>query len=98
MSVHGGLTGLRGRELAAHHELGQLGGGGPSGSRVATVVPARMTVMASATDSTSSSLWEMKMIVMPSAFSSLEVVEELSTSCGTSTAVGSSRIRIRAPR
>ena len=48
-----------------------------AGLRVATVVPARMTVMSSATASTSSSLWEMKMIVMPSRLSSREVVEQL---------------------
>ena len=60
------------------HQLGQLGGASSSsGSTVATVVPARMTVMASATDSTSSSLWEMKMTVMPSRFSSREVAEQL---------------------
>ena len=64
----------------------------------ATVLPWRMTVMASATDSTSSSLWEMKMTVDPLATSSRREANSSSTSWGTSTAVGSSRMMIRAPR
>ena len=69
-----------------------------AGSTVATVVPRRMTVMESATESTSSSLWEMKMTVSPSLLSSRRLSKSSSTSWGTNTAVGSSRIRILAPR
>ncbi len=47
------------------------------GSTDATVRPARMTVMASATASTSSSLWLMKMTVTPSAVSSRSDAEQL---------------------
>ncbi len=68
------------------------------GSTDATVVPRRMTVMSSATESTSPSLCEMKMTVRPSDLSSRRLSKSASTSCGTSTAVGSSRIRVRAPR
>ena len=68
------------------------------GSTSATVRPARMTVIASATDSTSSSLWEMKITVTPPATSSRREAKSSSTSWGTSTAVGSSRMMMRAPR
>ena len=68
------------------------------GRTSATVVPLRMTVIASATLSTSSSLCEMKMTVRPSAFSSRRLSNSSSTSWGTRTAVGSSRMMIRAPR
>lgn len=68
------------------------------GSAVPTVVPRRMTVISSATESTSPSLWEMKMTVRPSDFSSRRLSKSASTSCGTRTAVGSSRISVRAPR
>ena len=47
------------------------------GSTDATVRPARTTVMASATASTSSSLWLMKMIVTPSAVELAQRCEEL---------------------
>ena len=47
------------------------------GSAVPTVVPRRMTVIASATLRTSSSLCEMKMTVRPSRLSSREVAEQL---------------------
>ena len=63
-----------------------------------TVLPWRITVIASACLSTSSSLWEMKMIVAPSVVSSRNERNNSSTSCGTRTAVGSSRIRMLAPR
>ena len=46
------------------------------GLTVATVVPRRMTVMSSAIASTSSSLWEMKIRVWPSALELTEVVEQ----------------------
>ncbi len=68
------------------------------GSASPTVVPRRMTLIASATESTSCSLCEMKMTVTPSALSSRRFAKSASTSWGTRTAVGSSRIRIRAPR
>ncbi len=63
-----------------------------------TVRPARMTVIASALPSTSSSLCEMKMTVAPCSVRSRRDANSSSTSCGTRTAVGSSRIRMRAPR
>ena len=57
-------------QLAAHHHLGQLAARDvPSGRPWRRSAPRRITVIESATASTSSSLWEMKMIVMPSAFS-----------------------------
>ena len=62
------------------------------GSTVRTVVPRRITVISSATESTSSSLWLMKMTEMPSFFSPRRLPNSSSTSCGTRTAVGSSRI------
>ena len=62
------------------------------GSTVSTVVPRRITVIASATESTSSSLCEMNRTVRPSDLSSRRLSKSSSTSCGTSTAVGSSRM------
>ena len=53
--------------------------------------------MASAIDRTSSSLWEMNRMVSPWALSSRRLVNSSSISWGTSTAVGSSRITMRAP-
>ena len=69
-----------------------------AGSTSATVRPARMTVMASATFSTSSSLCEMKMTVTPRATSPRRESNSSSTSWGTRTVVGSSRMMIRALR
>lgn len=69
-----------------------------AGSALPTVVPRRMTVISSATESTSPSLCEMKMTVRPWDFSPRRFSKSASTSCGTRTAVGSSRIRMRAPR
>ena len=69
-----------------------------SGRTVDTVVPLRMTVISSATCSTSSSLCEMNRTVSPSSLSSRRLSKSSSTSWGTSTAVGSSRMRILAPR
>ena len=57
-----------------------------------------MTVMASATDSTSSSLWEMKIDRDAVGDQLAERANSSSTSWGTSTAVGSSRMMMRAPR
>lgn len=68
------------------------------GSTVSMVVPRRITVMLSATLSTSSSLCEMNRTVRPSFFSSRRLSKSSSTSCGTSTAVGSSRMSVLAPR
>ena len=57
-----------------------------------------ITVISSATASTSSNLCEMNNTVRPSDLSPRRFANSSSTSCGTSTAVGSSRIRMRAPR
>ncbi len=64
----------------------------------ATVVPRRITVTVSETRSTSSSLWLMNSTETPSARRPSKLSNSSSTSCGTSTAVGSSRISTRAPR
>ena len=69
-----------------------------AGQHGPTVVPRRITVMSSAIASTSSSLWEMKRTERPSARRSRRLPKSASTSCGTRTAVGSSRITIWAPR
>ncbi len=57
-----------------------------------------MTVIRSQISFTSFSLWEMKMIVCPFFLNSSSSRKSSSVSCGVRTAVGSSRIRIRAPR
>ena len=54
--------------------------------------------MRSAISSTSFSLWLMKMIDFPSALRLRMIPNSSSASCGVSTAVGSSRMRISAPR
>ncbi len=64
----------------------------------ATSLPWRSTATRSATAMTSFSLWEMKMIESPSATMAFKVLKRVSTSLGASTAVGSSRMRTRAPR
>ena len=64
----------------------------------ATSLPARSTAMRCDTRSTSASLWLMKMIDSPCATIWAKVSNKPSLSCGVSTAVGSSRIRMRAPR
>ena len=69
-----------------------------SGLTEATVVPRRSTVMSSAIARTSSSLWEMKSRVLPLLLRSRRFSKSASTSCGTSTAVGSSRMMMLAPR
>ena len=69
----------------------------PAG-RVATSRPSRSTATRSATRSTSSSLWLMKTTERPAAASPRRTASSSSASCGVSTAVGSSRIRISAPR
>ena len=67
-------------------------------STVSIVLPSRSTVTRSATAFTSCSLCEMKMIVRPSPAITRRVSNSDSDSCGVSTAVGSSRIRICASR
>ncbi len=63
-----------------------------------TVLPCRMTVIVSEISSTSGSLWAMKMTVQPCSTSERTATKSSDTSCGASTAVGSSRIRMRARR
>ena len=70
----------------------------PAVSTVAIERPPRSTVTRSATAFTSFSLCEMKITVLPSAAIARSVSKSASASCGVSTAVGSSRIRIRASR
>src|SRR6516165_3435284 len=65
---------------------------------VPTAVPARSTVTRSEMASTSGSLCEMKITLVPLAAISRTVATNCRTSCGVSTVVGSSRMRIRAPR
>ncbi len=65
---------------------------------LATSTPARSTATRCETRSTSSSLWLMKMMDSPCATICDKVSNRASPSCGVSTAVGSSRIRMRAPR
>ncbi|CAA9302655.1 MAG: hypothetical protein AVDCRST_MAG40-457, partial [uncultured Gemmatimonadaceae bacterium] len=64
----------------------------------ATVAPARITVIASLTSITSSSLCVMSTTVPPWSRSARSTRQRSRTSGGESTAVGSSRMRMRAPR
>ena len=64
----------------------------------ATSRPARNTAMRCDTRITSPSLWLMKMIDRPCATIWPSTSNRASLSCGVSTAVGSSKIRMRAPR
>ena len=66
-------------------------------ARVATSRPPRSTATRSETRSTSSSLWLMKITDSPCATSWRSVAKSDCASAGVSTAVGSSRIRMRAP-
>ena len=61
-------------------------------------LPPRITVMVSAISSTSSNLCEMNKIVTPLSFNLFKFKNNSLTSCGTNTAVGSSKIKIFAPR
>ncbi len=71
----------------------------PSGSTSDAVTrPARMTVIRSAMARTSPSLWLMKTTLLPAAVIARSVTNSSSASWGARTAVGSSMIRIRAPR
>ena len=67
------------------------------GMRV-TVAPCRMTVMVSDTSITSSSLCVMSTTVPPASRNERSTAHSSRTSKGESTAVGSSRMRILAPR
>ena len=70
----------------------------PSVGTVSIFLPRRSTVTRSAISSTSSSLWLMKTIETPSSFSARSTWNSSCVSCAVSTAVGSSRIRMRASR
>ena len=66
--------------------------------RSPTILPRRRTLMRSATSSTSPSLWVMKMRALPASRSERTMPKNSSTSCGVSTAVGSSKISTLAER
>ena len=63
-----------------------------------TTLPRRRTVIRSAISSTSSSLWLMNTMVLPDSRNRRRLPNSSGVSCGVSTAVGSSRIRISTPR
>ena len=63
-----------------------------------TTRPRRITVMRSATARTSRSLWVMNTMEVPCSRSARITVISSSVSCGVSTAVGSSRMSMRASR
>ena len=67
-------------------------------SRVATIVPCRITDTVSVMAMISRSLWVMSTTVFPCSFNCLRMRNRWSASAGVSTPVGSSRIRISAPR
>ncbi len=60
--------------------------------------PLRRTATRSERSSTSCILWVMMIMALPSARMLRSTANSLSVSCGVRTAVGSSRIRISAPR
>ncbi len=68
------------------------------GARSPTTAPRRSTVIVSAIDWTSRSLWEMKMTEVPAPVSWRTMRNSSSVSAGVSTAVGSSRISTLACR
>ena len=70
----------------------------PSLSRVATIRPRRMIASRWVMVSTSRSLWLMNIMPTPSATRARSASKSRSLCCGVSTEVGSSRIRMRAPR
>ena len=70
----------------------------PSVGRVISLIPWRSTVRRSETASTSRSLWVMKITLRPPAANSRTTAKSSSASLAVRTAVGSSRIRTRAPR
>ena len=69
-----------------------------AGIPAAVTLPRRITVTRSAIWATSASLWLMKTTDVPSATIARSVRKRSWASCGARTAVGSSRMRIRAPR
>jgi len=68
------------------------------GVTVPTTCPARITVIRSAIANTSFNLWVMKIMDTPWEVNSRIIRNRSSTSCGVSTAVGSSKIKISAFR
>ena len=62
--------------------------------RVATISPPRMTETVSVIARISRSLWVMRTMVTPRAFRARRIWNSWSVSCGVSTPVGSSRIRM----
>ena len=94
-----GAFSTRSGHRPADHFLGQLRA--RRWSRVAvscTTAPWRMTVTRSVTAMISRSLWVTRITVLPCSRSRASRPKSWSVSCGVSTAVGSSRIRISAPR
>jgi hypothetical protein len=63
--------------LAADHQLGQLFGAVSAVLTVAVISPRRMTLTVSVTSMISRSLWVMRMIVLPCAFSPFEDAEQV---------------------
>ena len=70
----------------------------PAAGRVSTSFPRRRTVIRSAISSTSLSLWRDEDDREPSCVSVPRIANSSSASCGVSTAVGSSRMRMSARR
>ena len=70
----------------------------PRVATVPTLLPLRRMVTRSLMASTSFSLWVMMIMAQPLARMRFKILNSLLVSCGVSTAVGSSRIRIFAPR
>ena len=68
------------------------------GMSALTIFPSRITDAASEMAMASLSLWVMMMTVLPSERIRSMTLKSSSTSCGVRTAVGSSRMRICAPR
>ena len=66
--------------------------------RRATISPRRITYTMSVAAMISRSLWVMRRMVTPSRLRIARISNSRSASCGVSTPVGSSRIRMRAPR
>ena len=64
---------------------------------VSIICPDLITDISSAISRTSSNLWDINRIVTPLSFSSFKFLNNSFTSCGTKTAVGSSKMSIFAP-
>ena len=65
---------------------------------VPTLTPLRNTLMRSEISMTSLSLWVMMTIALPSSLILRKIANRRRISCGVSTAVGSSSMRMEAPR